>query len=128
MFVNGFSLVADEPLSAGGSNEGPSPYEYLLVALGACTCMTLQMYARRKGWPLEKAVVRLSHNKIHADDCRDCDESDRRIDRFERELELRGKLDETQLQLLLKIANQCPVHRTLTGIVRVETTLRLIDR
>jgi len=124
IFANGFPLVADEPLAYGGSNEGPSPYEYLLVALGACTAMTVQMYARRKGWPLEEAVVRLSHHKIHADDCRDCDEKVRKIDMFERELELRGELDDVQRQRLLEIAEMCPVHRTLTGTVRIETTLR----
>jgi uncharacterized OsmC-like protein/alpha/beta superfamily hydrolase len=124
MFANGFSLTADEPLAAGGGNEGPSPYEYLLAALGACTGMTLQMYARRKQWPLAEAVVRLSHQKIHAEDCRDCDEKDRRLDKFERELELRGELDEAQRQQLLQIAEKCPVHRTLTGEVRIETTLR----
>jgi uncharacterized OsmC-like protein/alpha/beta superfamily hydrolase len=124
MFANGFSLVADEPVAAGGSNEGPSPYEYLLAALGACTGMTLQMYARRKQWPLAEAVVRLSHHKVHAEDCRDCDEKDRRLDKFERELELRGELDEAQRQQLLQIAEKCPVHRTLTGEVRIETSLR----
>jgi putative redox protein len=124
MFANGFPLVADEPVAYGGSNEGPSPYEYLLAALGACTGMTLQMYARRKGWPLADAVVRLSHQKVHAEDCQDCDEKDRRIDRFVRELELRGELDEAQRQQLLQIAERCPVHRTLTGEIRIETTLR----
>jgi len=124
MFANGFPLVADEPVEYGGSNEGPSPYEYLLASLGACTGMTLQMYARRQGWPLEEAVVRLSHHKIHAEDCRDCDENDRRIDTFEREVELRGELDEAQRQRLLEIAGKCPVHRTLTEEVRIDTTLR----
>lgn len=124
MFANGFPLVADEPLEYGGGNEGPSPYEYLLAALGACTGMTLRMYARNKGWPLEEVVVRLSHHKIHAEDCRDCDEKDLRIDKFERELELRGELDESQRQRLLEIAGKCPVHRTLTGKIRIETTLR----
>jgi len=124
LFANGFPLVADEPVADGGGNEGPSPYEYLLAALGACTGMTLRMYARSKGWPLEEAVVRLSHHKVHAEDCRDCDEHDRRMDTFEREVELRGALDETQRQRLLEIAGRCPVHRTLTAGVRVETTLR----
>lgn len=124
MFANGFPLVADEPLEYGGGNEGPSPYEYLLAALGACTGMTLRMYARNKGWSLEEVVVRLSHHKIHAEDCRDCDEKDLRIDKFERELELRGELDESQRQRLLEIAGKCPVHRTLTGKIRIETTLR----
>jgi putative redox protein len=124
LFANGFPLVADEPVAYGGTNEGPSPYEYLLAALGACTGMTVQMYARRKGWPLQEAVVRLSHHQVHAEDCRDCDEQDRRIDKFERELELNGELDEGQRQRLLEIAELCPVHRTLTGRIRIETTLR----
>jgi len=124
IFANGFPLVADEPVAYGGTNDGPSPYEYLLAALGACTGMTVQMYARRKGWPLTDAVVRLTHQKVHAEDCRDCDEKERRIDRFERELELAGELDEAQRQRLLEIAGQCPVHRTLTGEVQIETTLR----
>lgn len=124
LFANGFPLVADEPVIYGGTNEGPSPYEYLLASLGACTAMTVQMYARRKGWPLEEAVVRLSHQKIHAEDCRDCDEKESRIDRFVRELELIGGLDDEQRQRLLEIAEHCPVHRTLTGTIRIETTLR----
>lgn len=124
LFANGFPLVADEPISYGGTDEGPSPYDYLLAALGACTGMTVRMYARRKGWPLTDVVVRLSHQKVHAEDCRDCDEQDRRIDHFVRELELRGELDEEQRQRLLQIAEHCPVHRTLTGEVRIETTLR----
>ncbi|MGD0584713.1 MAG: bifunctional alpha/beta hydrolase/OsmC family protein [Oryzomonas sp.] len=124
LFANGFPLVADEPVEDGGGNEGPSPYEYLLAALGACTGMTLQVYARSKGWQLEEAVVRLSHHKVHAEDCRDCDENDRRMDTFERELELRGALDEAQKQRLLEVAGRCPVHRTLTAGVRIVTTLR----
>ena len=124
IFANGFRLLADEPVEYGGGNEGPSPYGYLLASLGACTAMTLQMYARRKGWPLEKALVRLSHQRIHADDCRDCDEQESRIEMFERELELLGELDQEQRQRLLEIAEKCPVHRTLTGNIRIETTLR----
>ena len=124
LFANGIRLIADEPIADGGTNEGPSPYDYLLVALGACTAMTVQMYARRKKWPLEEVVVRLSHAKIHADDCRDCDEKVRMIDAMERELELRGDLDESQRQRLLEISGHCPVHRTLTGQVRIDTKLR----
>lgn len=122
--ANGFSLVADEPVSYGGTNEGPSPYEFLMSALGACTTMTVQMYARRKGWPLGEALVRLSHHKIHAEDCRDCESQDRRIDKFTRELELIGDLDRDQRQKLLEIAEKCPVHRTLTSEIRVDTTLK----
>ncbi|WP_129124705.1 bifunctional alpha/beta hydrolase/OsmC family protein [Geomonas oryzae] len=122
--ANGFSLVADEPVSYGGTNEGPSPYELLMSALGACTTMTVQMYARRKGWPLGEALVRLAHHKIHAEDCRDCESQDRRIDKFTRELELIGDLDQDQRQKLLEIAEKCPVHRTLTSEIRVDTTLK----
>ena len=124
LFANGFPLVADEPFVYGGDNDGPSPYEYLLAALGACTGMTLQAYARAKVWPLKDVVVWLSHQKIHADDCHNCDEKDRRIDRIERELELHGALDENQRQRLLEIAKRCPVHRTLIGTVLVTTVLR----
>lgn len=124
IFANGFSLVADEPIDYGGGNEGPSPYEYVMAGLGACTTMTLQMYARRKGWPLDDALARLSHHKIHAVDCRDCESKEGRIDRFHRELELVGELDDEQRRKLLEIAEKCPVHRTLTGEIRIETTLR----
>ncbi|OGU16832.1 MAG: osmotically inducible protein C [Geobacteraceae bacterium GWC2_53_11] len=127
LFANGFPLVADEPLEYGGGNEGPSPYEYLLAALGACTGMTIRMYAQSKKWPLEDVVVRLSHQKIHAEDCQDCDEKVRQIDSIERELELHGKLDEEQRQRLLEIAGRCPVHRTLTGDVRIGTILKPTD-
>lgn len=125
IFANGFSLTADEPVAYGGGNEGPSPYDYLLVALGACTAMTVQMYARRKGWPLAEALVRLAHHKVHEEDCENCEGEDRRLDRFERELELVGPLDRAQRERLLEIAEKCPVHRTLTGgQVRVVTALR----
>ena len=124
LFANGFPLVADEPVEYGGDNSGPSPYEYLLAALGACTGMTLRMYARKKRWPLEDVVVRLSHQKVHAEDCSDCDENERQIDSIERELEFHGELDDIQRQRLLEIAGQCPVHRTLTGAVRIETSVR----
>ncbi|GFO65263.1 bifunctional alpha/beta hydrolase/OsmC family protein [Geomonas paludis] len=124
IFANGFSLTADEPVSYGGSNEGPSPYEFVMAGLAACTSMTVQMYARRKGWPLVDALVRLSHHKIHAEDCRDCESQDRRIDKFVRELELIGELDQEQRQKLLEIAEKCPVHRTLTSEILVETRLK----
>jgi putative redox protein len=124
LFANGFPLIADEPVAFGGGNEGPSPYEYLLAALGACTGMTLRVYARSKGWPLEDVVVRLSHQKVHAEDCRDCVEKDHQIDSIERELEFSGELEEAQRQRLLEIAGRCPVHRTLTGEARIETFLR----
>ncbi|MEZ4601670.1 MAG: bifunctional alpha/beta hydrolase/OsmC family protein [Syntrophotaleaceae bacterium] len=124
MFVRGQSLIADEPESMGGTGRGPSPYDYLLAALGSCTSMTVQMYARRKKWPLQAAVVRLDHRKVHAEDCAECEEPGRKIDRFERELDLIGDLTEEQRRRLLEIAEKCPVHRTLKGEPVIETLLR----
>ena len=124
MFVRGQALIADEPEAVGGTGQGPTPYDYLQAALGSCTSMTVQMYARRKKWPLEEAVTRLSHDKIHAEDCENCEESGTRIDRFERELDLIGDLDDEQRQRLLEIAEKCPVHRTLKGEPVIETFLR----
>ena len=127
LFANGYALVADEPEAYGGSGQGPSPYDYLQAALGACTSMTVQMYARRKQWPLESAIVRLRHEKIHAEDCEHCEEKDGKIDRFERELELKGALTGEQRQRLLEIAEKCPVHRTLQAEVLIDTRLREED-
>ncbi|HKL24760.1 MAG TPA: bifunctional alpha/beta hydrolase/OsmC family protein [Desulfuromonadales bacterium] len=127
MFVNGHALVADEPESYGGTDRGPSPYDFLLAALGACTGMTLQMYAGRKQWPLAAAVVRLRHAKIHAEDCAHCEDPGHKIDRFEREIELLGELDDGQRRRLLEIADKCPVHRTLEADVLIETSLRKKD-
>ncbi len=124
IFASGHPLVADEPEKYGGEGLGPSPYDYLQVALGACTSMTVQMYARRKKWPLESAVVRLVHEKIHAEDCDHCEEKTGKIDYFERELELQGDLSEEQKQRLLEIAEKCPVHKTLHSEVDIKTKLR----
>lgn len=117
-------LIADEPVAVGGSGTGPSPYDYLVSALGACTSMTLRMYADRKEWPLESIVVRLKHRKVHARDCSECESKSGRIDVVEREIELRGPLDAEQRERLLEIADRCPVHRTLHSEVRVETRLK----
>lgn len=123
IMTNGYTLVADEPLSMGGTGAGPTPYDYLLAALGSCTAITVRMYADRKGWPLEAVAVRLDHHRIHAKDCEECETKEGRIDRIERELELTGPLKEQQRQRLLEIANRCPVHRTLESEVVVETYL-----
>ena len=123
IFARGYALVADEPLEYGGSNEGPTPYDYLLAALGACTGMTLQMYARRKEWPLEEVLVRLSHQKVYASDCENCENEERRLDKFERGIELQGDLNEEQIERLIEIAEKCPVHRTLSAKSVIETKL-----
>jgi putative redox protein len=123
VLANGHPLIADEPLSVGGTNTGPSPYELLTAALGACTTMTLRMYADRKGWPLEAAEVRLEHEKIHCVDCADAPRGRPKIDHISRELVIEGPLDENQRQRLVEIADRCPVHRTLHSEIRVTTTL-----
>jgi uncharacterized OsmC-like protein len=116
-------LIADEPTRVGGSDSGPSPYELLLASLGSCTSMTLGLYARRKGWPLEEVAVRLRHSKVHADDCADCESKPALLDRIEREISLIGALTDEQRARLLEIAEKCPVHRTLTSSVDVRTRL-----
>ena len=125
--AGGHALLADEPAAAGGTDRGPSPYDLLIGALGACTSMTLQLYARRKGWPLDAATVRLTHGKVHARDCADCETKDGHIDAIERTIELAGALDDDQRAKLLEIADKCPVHRTLHGEIRVRTRLAIGD-
>ena len=117
-------LIGDEPVSVGGNDFGPTPYDFLNIALGTCTGMTLRMYADRKGWPLKEVKVHLKHGKIHAKDCEDCETQEGKIDYIERILELEGDLDEAQRQRLTEIADKCPVHRTLHGEVKVKTTLK----
>ncbi len=121
--ANGYALVADEPVEFGGTGAGPTPYDYLLAALGSCTAMTVRMYADRKGWPLESVRVRMKHGRIHAKDCEECETENGRIDKIELELELEGPLDEEQRRRLKEISEQCPVHRTLDSEVLIETNV-----
>jgi uncharacterized OsmC-like protein/alpha/beta superfamily hydrolase len=115
-------LVADEPEAAGGLDSGPGPYDLLLAALGACTSMTLRLYADRKGLPLKRTLVRLRHGKIYAADCAECETKEGMIDRIERVITFEGDLDREQRARLIEIADKCPVHRTLTSEVDILTT------
>lgn len=116
-------LIADEPKDVDGNDFGPNPYELLLSSLGACTAMTLRMYADRKGWPLEEVIVHLSHDKRHCEDCQEPESPNTKIDYIERLLEITGNLDDKQRQRLLQIANKCPVHKTLHNTIKVHTAL-----
>jgi putative redox protein len=116
-------LTGDEAASAGGTDTGPNPYDFLLAALGSCTSMTVAMYARLKRWPLECVTVRLRHSRIHGADCEGCETSERLLDQIDRDLEFTGALSEEQRLRLLEIANRCPVHRTLTSKVHIQTRL-----
>jgi len=122
--AGGHSFVSDEPASAGGGGTGPDPYALLLASLGSCTSMTVGLYARRKGWPLENVTVRLRHSRIHATDCADCETKEGSIDRIDRDIELTGDLSAEQRTRLLEIASRCPVHRTLESEIDIETRLR----
>ena len=117
------SFICDEPLDAGGDGLGPSPYELLLWALGACTSMTLLLYARRKGWDLEDVSVHLTHDRVHADDSQDAESDGAKVERITRDISVRGNLTEEQTQRLLEIAARCPVHKTLTGSPQVVDTI-----
>jgi putative redox protein len=118
-------LTADEPVESRGLDTGPSPYGLLLAALGACTSMTLRMYAERKGWPLARVAVRLRHGKTYGADCAaGADGKPVKIDRIEREIELSGELSDEQRRRLLDIANKCPVHQTLERRNEIVTALR----
>jgi putative redox protein len=116
-------LPADEPVTSGGNEAGPDPYEYLLAALGTCTAMTLRMYARQKKWPLEKVSVRLKHDKIYAADCAACETKEGKISQIDRQIHLEGPLSDEQRQRLLAIADKCPVHNTLVSEIVIPTRL-----
>ena len=116
-------LSADESVAVGGTQTGPDPYQLLLAALGACTSMTVAMYARRKQWPLARVRVQLAHSKIWAQDCTECATKETKLDRVDRVISLEGDLTPDQRQRLIEIANSCPVHRTLTSEVSIVTRL-----
>lgn len=116
-------LIADEPADKGGTDKGPGPYELILMALGACTAVTLRLYANRKQWPLERVIVRLSHSRDYVQDSAGTDSKPVMLDRIACDLELVGQLDKEQHDRLLLIANNCPVHRSLTS--RMDITTRL---
>ncbi|MEM6534200.1 MAG: bifunctional alpha/beta hydrolase/OsmC family protein [Pseudomonadota bacterium] len=126
VFVDGKRYVADEPVSVGGAGTGADPYALVTAGLGACTSMTLRMYADRKGWPLARVSVHLDHHKRHRDDCVECGPKDK-IDVFTRQIHLEGDLDAEQREKLLDIADRCPVHRTLESVSKVETMAATIS-
>jgi uncharacterized OsmC-like protein len=112
-------LAADEPVSAGGGDAGPDPYDYLLTALGVCTSMTVGLYARRKQFPLENITVSLWHSRIYAKDCEECETKEGMLDRIDLEVDLTGSLSAEQHAKLIEIAGKCPVHRTLTSEINI---------
>jgi uncharacterized OsmC-like protein/fermentation-respiration switch protein FrsA (DUF1100 family) len=114
-------LLADEPVAAGGGDSGPGPYDFLLASLGACTSMTMRMYADRKALPLERVTVTLKHQKIHAEDCAECETKAGMLDQIDRVIAMEGALDAEQRKKLMEIADKCPVHRTLTSEIRIVT-------
>jgi uncharacterized OsmC-like protein/pimeloyl-ACP methyl ester carboxylesterase len=114
-------MLADEPVAAGGEDSGPGPYDFLLAGLGACTSMTMRLYADRKSLPLERVTVTLKHSKIYAKDCEECETRDGMLDQIDRVIAIEGTLDAAQRTRLMEIADKCPVHRTLTSEIRIVT-------
>lgn len=112
-------LRSDEPTSYGGQDTGPGPYDYLLAGLGACTSMTVGLFARRNGWPLENITVSLKHSRIHSRDCEDCITKDGMLDRIDADIELTGPLTEAQRTRLMEVAARCPVHQTLKSEINI---------
>ena len=121
--ARGFGFTADEPFAVGGTDAGPTPYEYLLGALGGCTAITLRMYADRKGWPLDGVDVSLRTARSHEPDCEECERSAVGITRLERKIELHGPLDDDQRRRLLLIADRCPVKQTMERGIQMETLM-----
>jgi putative redox protein len=113
------SMVIDEPREVGGDDTGMSPYEVLLSALGGCIAITVRLYARRKNWPLDDIRVTLSHDRVHARDCEQCETEEGMLDVIQKKVELKGDLTADQVARLKEIASRCPVHRTLTGTIEV---------
>jgi len=116
-------LIADEPVAVGGLDTGPGPYDFLLAGLGACTSMTMRLYADHKGLALDRVSVTLRHDKIHAADCADCETREGKIDRIERSIRIEGPLGDSDRAKLMAIADKCPVHRTLLGEIDIVTTV-----
>ena len=114
-------MLADEPVAAGGQDSGPGPYDFVLAGLGACTSMTMRMYADRKSLPLDRVTVTLKHSKIHAEDCAECETREGMLDQIDRVIAIEGALDADQRKRLMEIADKCPVHRTLTSEMRIVT-------
>jgi uncharacterized OsmC-like protein/fermentation-respiration switch protein FrsA (DUF1100 family) len=114
-------MLADEPVAAGGEDTGPGPYDFVLAGLGACTSMTMRLYADRKSLPLERVTVTLKHSKIYAEDCAECETKAGMLDQIDRAIAMEGNLDAEQRKKLMEIADKCPVHRTLTSEIHIVT-------
>lgn len=117
-------LLADEPITSGGDDKGPNPYDLLLSSLAACKVITVHMYAQRKQWPVETVTITMSHRKVAADECEDCEtQGQAKVDIIDCEISFEGDLDEAQIKRLAEIADRCPVHRTLTSETKIRTAV-----